>query len=244
MTRLWSVGATVLCCIAFVFTASAKVEGASEAYKLYEQAQKVPFVFNKIALYDQAISMDEGFTEARKARAFFLFYQGKYRQAIDDLNFCIKKGEATVGDYYLRARAYLGLGDYRRAVEDLDFILKLDPSNREALLYRARAHCMLKDYEKALKDLTKLLSDGLHDHLTGHAYRLAAFIMNEEGKNGLAEEYLRMASQYADPSIWGGYFRLYDPRKMSALGMVGIIVGCLALVFRLEVPPPRRKKGK
>ncbi|SFN03406.1 tetratricopeptide repeat protein [Thermodesulforhabdus norvegica] len=242
MRSLQAAVALALGCFICTMMVVDRAYGVSKAYHLYEQAQTVPFTFNKIALYDQAIAMDSEFTEARKARAFFLFYQGKYRQAIDDLNICIEKGKATAQDHYLRARAYFGLEDYGRAVRDFDFVLKQDPSNREALLYRARTYYMLGDYGKAMEDLTKIFAEGVHDYLTGRAYRLAGFIMNEQGRTELAEEYFQRASQFADPWIWGAYLRVYDPGKMSVLGMIGIIVGCLALIFRLELPPPRKKK--
>lgn len=215
---------------------------ASKAYSLYEQAQNVPFAFNKIALYDQAIALDEDFTEARKSRAFLLFYQGKYHKAINDLNICIERGDTTPQDYYLRGKAYFALKDYERAVDDFSFVISREPTNMEALMERARSYFMLQNYYKAMADITLVLKGNAQDYLTGSAYRLGGQILLQIGREGLAEEYFKRATQYADVGVWGTNFRVYDPHNMSILGMIGLIVGCLALIFRLEIPSPKKRK--
>ncbi len=215
---------------------------STSAYGLYVKAQNESFMFKKIALYNQAIEMDAHFTDARKARAAILFYQGKYRLAERDLNYCIATGSADRDTYILRGRVRMALKNYRGAEKDFSMALMQNPDDRFVRIERAKARYMSKNYEGALKDVQNIIRSGIEDDLMDQAYRIAGFILMENGNHRMAEESFKMASVADDFAYGGFYSRFYDPHKISFLGMVGLIVGILVLLLRVELPPPRRRK--
>ncbi len=215
---------------------------STSAHGLYIKAQNESFMFKKIALYNQAIEMDAHFTDARKARASILYYQGKYRLAERDLNYCITAGNADKDIYVLRGRVRMALKNYKGAERDFSSALKLDPADRFVRIERAKARYMNKNYEGALKDVQDIIRSGIEDDLMDQAYKIAGFILLDNGRHKMAEENFRMASVSNDFAYGGFYSRFYDPRKISLLGMVGLIVGILVLLFRIELPPPRKRR--
>ncbi len=221
-----------------------KALGYYNIYELYATAKQEPFMFKKLSIYNEIVSMDENFLEARKERATILYYQGKYKEAIEDLSACINNGLTTSEVYLLRGKANLALKDYKRAIEDFSEVLKDNPSDRSALIDRAIAYFNLKEYASAVNDLTTLLKEPKNDKAYFQAHRVMGAILLAQGEEELAREHFARAG-YMDGAgiVIGGYYGSgYNIKAMSFLGMVGLIVSCLALLFRVDIPKPKRRK--
>ncbi|MBW2067654.1 MAG: tetratricopeptide repeat protein [Deltaproteobacteria bacterium] len=214
----------------------------STAQKFYVEAQNSNFLFEKLALYSQAISTQPDFLEARKERATILYYQKKYELAEHDLNRCIEIDKNSDELYLLRGKVRLAQGNYQGAEQDFTSALKINPENRQAQLERARARYLLGDFDASLTDVRVLLKSGVPDDLTAQAYRIAGFILLHRGDKKLARQYFQMGKMPTDFVFGGFYGWLYEPKRISLIGMVGLIAGVLALFFRFELPAPRKRK--
>ncbi len=238
----WGVKAGVVLCTAMLLFHVPRSVASANAYKFYLEAQNATFMFKKVALYDKAIEMDAQFTDARKARATILYYQGKYRQAEEDLNYCVRAGKASKDDYFLLGKIYLAQKKYPEAEGSFSKVLAIDPQDRTALLERAKTRYLVEDFKGAWQDVRDIIRQGIEDEITDQAHKIAGFILLKSGKVKLAEENFKMANTPDDFAYGGFYGYLYDPRGMSFIGMVGLIVGVLVLLFKVELPPPRRRK--
>jgi len=218
--------------------------GLSVAEELYEKAKTEHFMFKKLALYNEAIAMDKNLIKARKDRAFILYYQGKYSEAIDDLTACIENGLDGSEVRSLRAKAFIALKEYQKARDDLSMAIEMDDQNREARLNRALVNAHLKAYNEAINDLKVLLREDHHDKTSKMAYRLMGEILLDRGENEMAREYFAKAGRW--DSILGISFPrgMYNAKVLSVMGMIGLMVSCAALIFKVDLPAPRRSKRR
>jgi tetratricopeptide (TPR) repeat protein len=234
----------VLTCLALILFQAIQGWGLSAAEELYEKAKMEPFMFKKLAIYNEAIAMDKNLINARKERAFILYYQGRYLEAIDDLTACIENGLDGSEVRSLRAKAFIALKEYQKARDDLSIAIAFDDQNREARLDRALANARLKEYNEAINDLKVLLREDHHDKTSKLAYRLMGEILLARGENDIAREYFAKAGRW--DSVLGISFPggMYNAKLLSVMGMIGLVVSCAALIFKVDLPAPRRSKKR
>lgn len=225
-----------------VFSAPLWASSAAEA--LYAQGKAESFMFKKLAAYNEAIDMDSNLVEARKDRAFILYYQGKYHQALEDLTACIEKGLDVSEVRAMRGKVFIALNNYKEAQEDLSRVIEENGQDRDARLDRALASVKLKEYDKALADLKILLREDHRDKVSNQAYRLMGEILLAKGENEAAREYFARSGGWYNVMGINFPVGMYNARAMSVIGMIGLIVSCAALIFRVDLPAPKKSKRK
>jgi tetratricopeptide (TPR) repeat protein len=83
--------------------------------------------------------------------------QGRYEEALDDLNRALELEPNNVHALWNRGEIYRLLGRYDEALDDLNRALKLEPNNVHALDNRGVTYRMLGRYDEALDDLNRAL---------------------------------------------------------------------------------------
>ncbi|MCX7823055.1 MAG: tetratricopeptide repeat protein [Syntrophobacterales bacterium] len=232
----------LLIILAFCGLASDGLCSAS-AQEIYERAKEESFMFKKLAIYNEAIDMDKGLLDARRDRAFILYYQRKYEEALEDLTVCIERGLNGSEVLAMRAKVFIALKRYREAQEDLSKAIESYGQNRELLLDRAITHAKLKNYDDALKDLRLLLRENHNDRISLQAYRLMGEIFLAQGEPEVAREYLSRAGGWDVLGI-SLPIGMYNIKFLSIFGMLGLIVSLAALIFKVDLPAPRRPKRR
>ncbi|MEJ5300068.1 MAG: hypothetical protein WHS38_03675 [Thermodesulforhabdaceae bacterium] len=234
----------VLTVFALILCQTLQGWGVSKAEELYEKAQVESFMFKKLAIYDEAIAMDKNMLEARRDRAFILYYQGKYPEVVEDLTVCIENGLDGSEIRSMRAKALIAIKKYYEALDDLSIALDLDNQNREARLNRAIASARLGKYDNAISDLKMLLRENHHDRISSQAYRLMGEILLARGENEVAREYFAKAGRW--DSVLGISFPggMYNAKILSLMGMIGLVVSFAALIFKVDLPAPRRPRKR
>lgn len=214
------------------------------AREIYEKAKTEPFMFKKLAMYNEALDMDKNLLEVRKDRAFILYYQGKYEEALEDLTVCIENGLDGNEIRAMRAKVLIALRKYSEAQNDLSVAIEEYGPNRELLLDRALTNVKLKNYDDALKDLKLLLRENHNDKISGQAYRLMGEIFMAQGESDVAREYFAKSGGW--DSLLGMNFPggTYNAKFMSLFGMLGLVVSFAALIFRVDLPAPKRPKRR
>ena len=119
-------------------------------------------VYSELGLYARAqpeidTAMRGGLHSARAygVRGRISAFQGRYGDAIEDLELSITSDPTLGTSYAVRGFANIEIGEIERAIADLDTAIRLDPKNDFAYGYRARAHLALDQYKEALADLAE-----------------------------------------------------------------------------------------
>ena len=110
-----------------------------------------------IAAFTGAIALRPGDPELLIDRAIAYGNQGRYGEAVADLNRVIDTDQGRANAYLLRANAHRRLGALKLAARDVGHALALKPNDGEALLERGIIHHLQKDSAAALRDWTQVL---------------------------------------------------------------------------------------
>lgn len=217
---------------------------STSAQELYEQARSESFMFKKLEIYNEALDMDKGLLDARKDRAFILYYQGKHKEALEDLTVCLENGLDGADIRAMRAKVLIALKRYKEAREDLSRAIEHYGQSRELILDRALTNVKLKNYDEALKDLKLLIKENYNDRISNQAYRLMGEIFLSQGESEVAREYFAKAGGW--DGLWGISFPggIYSAKLVSLLGMLGIMVSCAALIFKVDLPAPKHPRRR
>ena len=90
-----------------------------------------------------------------KAKKFF--EEGKYEEAIDQLDQAIEQDPNSKNAYVLRGTSYDSIGQYDQAMADYTRAIEIDPEFVAAYNNRGSVYITLEQYEKGLPDLNKAL---------------------------------------------------------------------------------------
>lgn len=110
-----------------------------------------------IAAFTGAIALRPGDPELLIDRAIAYGHEGRYGQAVEDLDRVLDKDQGRANAYLLRANAYRRLGHLGRATRDVGRALALRPNDGEALLERGIIRHLQNDTEAARRDWTHVL---------------------------------------------------------------------------------------
>lgn len=83
--------------------------------------------------------------------------QGKYPQALEQLNQAIEKDPSHARAFKLRGHVYYAMGDYAKAFADLDKVVALMPDDHNVYVDRAIAHFKVGKKTEAKRDIAKAL---------------------------------------------------------------------------------------
>ncbi|KAM9023353.1 sperm-associated antigen 1 isoform 2-T4 [Ara ararauna] len=83
--------------------------------------------------------------------------EGKYEEAVNKYNECMKLNNKECAIYTNRALCYLKLCKYEEAKQDCDHVLQIEDSNIKAFYRRALAYKGLQNYQASVDDLNRVL---------------------------------------------------------------------------------------
>uniref|UniRef100_A0A8B9IXE6 Sperm-associated antigen 1 n=2 Tax=Amazona TaxID=12929 RepID=A0A8B9IXE6_9PSIT len=83
--------------------------------------------------------------------------EGKYEEAVNKYNECMKLNSKECAIYTNRALCYLKLCKYEEAKQDCDHVLQIEDSNIKAFYRRALAYKGLQNYQASIDDLNRVL---------------------------------------------------------------------------------------
>jgi len=138
-----------------------------------------------------------------------------------------------------------------RAIDNFGRAIKIDPQLANAYAYRAEAYRVKGMIEKAMSDSNKAIQLGNNWHSTAKAYKTLSKIYGKLGRNDLSEvnfsKYITL-----DPNT-ENYPPLHVPlifnypsdstslKAVGRMGLIGIILLAIVAIFKLKLPPPRKK---
>ncbi len=175
-------------------------------------------------------------------RGVHLYYMNKYRKSIDVLTVCIEEGLASDKAYCTRGKAYFELGDYHRAIKDFSRSIASNPANEDALIQRARAHFNMDEAVSAAEDVATVLHISRNDLNISKALQLRGRLLVKEGREDLAMQDFRKSQElYSRYFGFSFYLDYMNPRQISFLGMLVFTVLVVVLIFKLKLPPPKKR---
>lgn len=86
------------------------------------------------------------------------FKEGKFQEALTEINFCIKQEENNPEYFFFRARVNSRLGNFDASLQDFDSLLQLDPFNPTYISDRAVVLHLLKRNEEAMYEFDRALN--------------------------------------------------------------------------------------
>ena len=89
-----------------------------------------------------------------------LHHEGRFEQAIVQLDEAIRLAPGYAAAYYNRGVAYEDLGQHERAIQDYDEAIRLAPDFAQSYVGRAVAHTRLNNDEAAQRDVERAVELG------------------------------------------------------------------------------------
>ncbi|MEO1212502.1 MAG: tetratricopeptide repeat protein [Bacteroidota bacterium] len=134
-------------------------------------------------------------------RANYWIDQGKYEQALQDLDACLSKNPNFAEAYVNRGLLYASIEHYEEALKDYDMAIKLDPNNYLPYLNRGSLLRLLKQPQFAIDDLSYAIS--LHPNLS-QAFHNRGIAYKQTRRYDLALKDFEQASNLdsKNPFIW------------------------------------------
>ena len=138
-----------------------------------------------------------------------------------------------------------------RAINDLSYAIELDPQLAAAYSYRAEAFRLKGMTEEAIRDATTAIRLQNDYKSTARAYRTRAKIYRKRGQNDLSENNFRESVEL-DPYI-PDFPPLHVPiispyisntsslKRIGSMGLLGIVIVAFVLIFKLTMPPPKKR---
>lgn len=131
------------------FLANKKIE---EGWRLYDDGKYI----EAVAMFSQAIGVDEKNSSAYYGRGTAYAKQRKYTQAVVDYNKAIKLNFSNAHIYHNRGNAYKGQGNFTQAILDYNKAIELNPKDAYLSYHnRGKVYVIQEKYVQALDDFTK-----------------------------------------------------------------------------------------
>jgi tetratricopeptide (TPR) repeat protein len=86
------------------------------------------------------------------------FKEGKFEDALSQINYCIKEDGNNTEYYFFRARVFSRLGDFDSALADFNKLIDLDPYNPSYINDRAVVLHLMKNDEEALAEFDRAIN--------------------------------------------------------------------------------------
>ncbi|MFD2201285.1 tetratricopeptide repeat protein [Shivajiella indica] len=86
------------------------------------------------------------------------FKEGKFQEALEQINICIEEEKNNSEFYFFRARVKSRLGDFHTSLEDFDYLIQLEPFNPTYISDRAVVLHLLQRNEEALEEFDRALN--------------------------------------------------------------------------------------
>jgi len=120
--------------------------------------------------------------------------QGKYDEALDQLNKSIEKHPKDSLSYYLRGCTYFDKKDYENAISDFTKAYEISQTYSNALLMRGRCYIVKQEYDEAEGDFAQAIKINAN----AEAYNERVLVYIKKGKYDKAWEDLHKAESLAN----------------------------------------------
>jgi len=172
--------------------------------------------YNKIPKYE--ITLDKAFEKTKKTeewknlwkktwysevetkinKAIYLKNQGKYLEALDELNSVLKKNKKNHKAYFIKGEIFYAAKNCKNAIKNYSKAIKIKPKNTEYLIARAKSYNNLKKYKKAENDYNTAIKLNPRNI---QIYYKRALILNKLKKYNEAKNDITIYIKYFDKEI-------------------------------------------
>lgn len=207
-------------CLFILMSAAAGLSAqtrSKSATSLYDDAyreQQAGNYYGAVESYREALQLNPQYGDAWYNLATCVYNLGEYDLAVEYTNNALRYSRRTSEIQNLKGMALISLGRMDEAKETFNAILAKYPNDIDARFGLAE----LKLYGGSLSSAENLYLDALkRDSKNRKALLSLALVSAEEGKNDLAEKYIRQAIEYhnGDPEVY--YLASYLATKRGNL---------------------------
>mmetsp|Transcript_15098 Transcript_15098/g.17103 ORF Transcript_15098/g.17103 Transcript_15098/m.17103 type:complete len:408 (-) Transcript_15098:1112-2335(-) len=178
-------------------------------------AFKVRSLPEAVMLYSRAIELHPKMIALWSNRSMAQAGMGKFKEAKEDAEECIKLDEGWAKGYYRKAQACSGLKDFEAAINCYENVLKIEPNNTAA----ARELQVTKERHQKQKDEADKQPEQEVEKLPEKSFVSKKIITDSnEGKDANSKDESKTKKKEGDLSM-RGYRTLADGRKTTFFNM-------------------------
>lgn len=132
---------------------------------------------------NQVVALDSAHSDAYFLRARVYYFQGKYAEALRDLNKVLelRKNNATSYEHYWRGLVYSAMDAYENALQDYASAIQKDPDEPAYYADRALALSVIGETTDALTDINRAIELEKQDDTT-YLVLIRASMLNDDGQ--------------------------------------------------------------
>jgi tetratricopeptide (TPR) repeat protein len=230
-----------ICLLTLLWLPLAQARG-EDAMEYFNLGLKSSMAYKKIEYFTKALELNAKLAAAYEKRGMLYYFQKKYDKVIEDFKNCTLLDPDNAEAYRMLGMAYLNEGRYAEGIESFTRALEKDPKLTSAFSYRAEALRLNGKVEEAIADATKAIQLGGDPRVIASAYATRAKVYRQMGRQDLALANAR-ASLLVDPRYTNyRYISAYaSPEAIRKVGLIAIIGLAFVVIFKLGIPPPRKK---
>ena len=208
----------------------------------------------KINYFTRAIELNPALSAAYEERGMLYYFQEHYTKMIRDFLNVTELNPDNANGYSMLGLAYLKKDDYDSAVSNLTRAIALKPELAEAYGYRAEAYRLKGMLDLAVQDADRVLDIGGNKQTIGMAYSTRAKAFRDLGEIERADADFKKAVNL-DPAydiykfftiteyLADSAGRSGSLKSVGRMGAVLIVAIFFALIFKISMPAPKKKKG-
>jgi tetratricopeptide (TPR) repeat protein len=239
--------------IVFVFYIAGPAWGYDAAH-FYNLGLDSTMANTKINYFTRAIELNPALSAAYEERGMLYYFQEHYTKMIRDFLNVTELNPDDAKGYSMLGLAYLKKDDYDSAVSNLTRAIALKPELAEAYGYRAEAYRLKGMLDLAVQDADRVLDIGGNKQTIGMAYSTRAKAFRDLGEIERADADFKKAVNL-DPAydiykfftiteyLADSAGRSGSLKSVGRMGAVLIVAIFFALIFKISMPAPKKKKG-
>jgi len=239
--------------IVFVFYIAGPAWGY-DAANFYNLGLDSSMANTKINYFTRAIELNPALSAAYEERGMLYYFQEHYTKMIRDFLNVTELNPDNANGYSMLGLAYLKKDDYDSAVSNLTRAIALKPELAEAYGYRAEAYRLKGMLDLAVQDADRVLDIGGNKQTIGMAYSTRAKAFRDLGEIERADADFKKAVNL-DPAydiykfftiteyLADSAGRSGSLKSVGRMGAVLIVAIFFALIFKISMPAPKKKKG-
>ena len=239
--------------IVFVFYIAGPAWGYDAAH-FYNLGLDSTMANTKINYFTRAIELNPALSAAYEERGMLYYFQEHYTKMIRDFLNVTELNPDNANGYSMLGLAYLKKDDYDSAVSNLTRAIALKPELAEAYGYRAEAYRLKGMLDLAVQNANRVLDIGGNKRTIGMAYSTRAKAFRDLGEIERADADFKKAVNL-DPAydiykfftiteyLADSAGRSGSLKSVGRMGAVLIVAIFFALIFKISMPAPKKKKG-
>ncbi len=220
-----------------------------EAMEFYNRGLKSFRAYEKIEHFTIALELNPKLSAAYEKRGMLYYYQGKYNRAIQDFLRVTELEPSAPEAHRMLGLAYVEKGNLDEAIVNFTRAIELDPQLANAYSHQAKAYRLKGMAAVAIQDSTMAIELGGTEQTIGRAYATRAKSYRDLGQSEAASadfnKALPLAPEYNIYNSLPGFLgdlasESSGLKRIGWIGISGVIVIVLVLIFRLALPAPQK----